>query len=79
MADGFYAAVYPQWRSTPELWRTSNFDLIIGSIALALDPNGFGVVKEAIEQRRSQGRVVVEDAGPSLYTRLVVISVAPCS
>ena len=36
-------------------------DYILHSIAVALDNHGFGVVKEAIQQRRSEGAVVIED------------------
>ena len=38
-------------------------DYLLHSIAFALNNHGFGVVKEAIQQRRSEGTVVVEDFG----------------
>jgi hypothetical protein len=36
------------------------------AIALALDDDGLDVVQEAVQQRRGQGGVVVEDLGPLL-------------
>ena len=39
-------------------------DYILHSIAVALDNHGFGMVKEAIQQRRSKGAVVIEDFWP---------------
>ena len=39
-------------------------DYILHSIAVALDNHSFGVVKEAIQQRRSKGAVVIEDFWP---------------
>ena len=39
-------------------------DYLLHSIAVALDNRGFGVVKEAIQQRRSKGAVVIEDFRP---------------
>ena len=39
-------------------------DYIFHPIAISLDNHGFGVVKEAIQQRRSESAVVVEDFRP---------------
>ena len=38
----------------------------LAAIALALDQNGFDVVKKSVQQCRGQGGVTVEDAGPLL-------------
>jgi hypothetical protein len=38
--------------------------LVLHSIALAFNDDGFGVVEEAIQDGRSDGAVVVEDRGP---------------
>ena len=40
--------------------------MVLGAEALALDDDGFGVMEQAVEQRGSQGAVVVEDLGPVL-------------
>ena len=52
------------WMCAGELSGVSDFDLILGAIAFALDTNGFGVMEQAVQKCGSQDRVVVEDAGP---------------
>jgi len=42
------------------------FDLILHAITLALDGDRFGVVQHSIQDRGSQGGVLVEDFGPVL-------------
>jgi len=42
----------------------SRLDLIFHSVAFALDEDGLGMVQESVEDRGSQGAVVVEDLGP---------------
>src|SRR4029434_10503330 len=44
----------------------SGLDLVLGAVALALDGHGFGVMQQAVKQRRGEYAVVVEDAGPLL-------------
>ena len=44
----------------------SDFDLILGAIALAVDKHGFGMMQKAVEQCRGKGRIVIEDADPLL-------------
>ena len=39
-------------------------DLVLHAVALAFNDDGFGVVKEAVQDRGSEGGVVVEDLGP---------------
>ena len=39
-------------------------DYLLHSIAVALDNRGFGMVKKAIQQRRSKSAVVIEDFWP---------------
>ena len=40
--------------------------MILGTVALALDVDGLGVVKEAVEDCGGDAAVVVEDGGPVL-------------
>lgn len=40
----------------------SNFDLLLRANALALDPDGLGVMQEPIEKGGLQDRIVVDDA-----------------
>ena len=44
----------------------SDFDLVLGAIALALDEDGLGVMQQTVEQRRGEHGVLVEDVGPVL-------------
>ena len=44
----------------------SEFDLIPGAAALALDALGLGVVRQPVQQGRGEDGVVVDDAGPLL-------------
>lgn len=39
-------------------------DLVLHAVALALNDDGFGVMKESVQDRGSEGGVVVEDFGP---------------
>ena len=51
-------------KSTTEACRwgcDSGLDLVFHAIALALDEDGFGVMKEAIEECRGERRIVIED------------------
>ena len=41
-------------------------DVIFHAIAFSLDDDGIGMMKQPVEKRRSEGTVVVEDAGPLL-------------
>ena len=43
---------------------TSNLNLILGAIALALDEYGLSVMRDPIKQRRSQHRIIVKNARP---------------
>src|ERR1035437_3538596 len=44
----------------------SDVDLILGTIAFAVDAHGLGVVQYTVEQSRGQNRVIVKDGGPLL-------------
>ena len=49
-----------------ELACASELDLILGTVALALDAHGLCVVQQAVQKGRREDGVVVEDAGPLL-------------
>jgi len=50
----------------PQRHGTSNLNLILGAIALALNQHGLGVMRDPIKQRRSQHRIIVKNARPML-------------
>jgi len=44
----------------------SEFDLVLGAIALAFDEDGLCVMQQPVQQRRGEHGIVVENAGPVL-------------
>jgi hypothetical protein len=48
------------------LWNRIGFDNVFGPEAVALDEDDLGVVQQAVEERRGEGRIVVEYFCPAL-------------